>query len=192
MIVSKQQRTEAVRQQLEAFVLQMLNRHVRTTLIQIDLEIAQPFQDVMGNEEFCQCWDTLEDWIQTEQAAEGLGGYVWSIEQSLERGYHLHLAFFYDGDLCRNSRFKAQQIIDMWRGFTFGMGTGQMVQHPESASLVRDGRPLLDLIPWNDRHEAERCIRMLSHLPVGQTEEYLRMKPHCRETFGVVTLEQAI
>jgi hypothetical protein len=49
-------------------------------------------------------------------------GYVWKLEYGVERHYHFHLLFFYDGNRVKNDQYRAAQIGEYWKKLTEGRG----------------------------------------------------------------------
>jgi hypothetical protein len=52
---------------------------------------------------------------------------ICAVEQGEDRGYHIHAAYFFNGNELRANVYKAQQIGELWEGITRGAGLLQQL-----------------------------------------------------------------
>lgn len=60
---------------------------------------------------------------------EHLTGYICAVEQGEDRGYHIHAAYFFNGNEVRGDVYTAQQIGELWERITWGQGHFNSCNH---------------------------------------------------------------
>lgn len=126
----------------------------------------------------------LKDW---HPAFYGLVGYAWAIEQGERDGFHLHLAFYFDGSkVCWDVK-KGFELGSLWQNdITNGMGTFENC----NAHKDRYGDKLgIGMISRSSPEECENAISCIQYLSKGgrflsRDDQFLRIKPKGRHIFG--------
>ncbi|MBV7515967.1 inovirus-type Gp2 protein, partial [Pseudomonas sp. PDM25] len=78
--------------------------------VQLRLRVERVFDDL----------DRMTAEHERNPIFDHLLGYICAVEQGDDRGYHIHAAYFFNGnEVCRDV-YKAQQIGDLWARITQG------------------------------------------------------------------------
>lgn len=88
-------------------------------------------------------------------------GYICSVEQGQDRGYHIHAAFFFNGNEVRGDIHKAQLIGELWERITRGYGCFNSCNHDKDRYEGRLGIGMIrrdDLRARQHVHEAMRYL----------------------------------
>lgn len=100
----------------------MLNRYARICVIRVDLYYRAEAQDRLRVE---KVFDDLRRLIAERERNlifDHEIGYICSVEQGEDRGYHIHAAFFFNGAEVRADIHKAKRIGELWERITRGHG----------------------------------------------------------------------
>lgn len=100
----------------------VLDRYARTVVVRVNLYYHQASQARQRVERVFNDLDRLITERERNPIFDHETGYICSVEQGQDRGYHIHAAFFFNGsEVCRDI-FKARQIGELWERITRGMG----------------------------------------------------------------------
>ncbi|MCF5050010.1 inovirus Gp2 family protein, partial [Pseudomonas simiae] len=100
----------------------MLERYARTCVIRVDLYYRAEAQARLRVE---RVFDDLRRLIAERERNlifESETGYICSVEQGEDRGYHIHAAFFFNGAEVSADIHKAKRIGELWERITCGQG----------------------------------------------------------------------
>jgi hypothetical protein len=100
----------------------MIDRYSRTLIIRVNLYY---YQKVQARQRVEQVFGDLDRFIAERERNpifDHLIGYICAVEQGEHRGYHLHAAFFFNGNEVRGDIYKAQQVGELWERTTRGQG----------------------------------------------------------------------
>jgi len=128
----KDDRRYQVRQQegsVTGYVDAVLDRYSRTNIIRIDLYYRSEAQARLRVE---HVFDDLESMLTKHERNpifDHLTGYIYAVEQGEDRGYHIHAAYFFNGNEVRGDIYKAQQIGELWDRITRGQGCFNSCNH---------------------------------------------------------------
>ncbi|MBV7515819.1 inovirus-type Gp2 protein, partial [Pseudomonas sp. PDM25] len=87
--------------------------------VQLRLRVERVFDDL----------DRMTAEHERNPIFDHLLGYICAVEQGDDRGYHIHAAYFFNGnEVCRDV-YKAQQIGDLWARITQGQGYFDSCNH---------------------------------------------------------------
>ncbi|WP_298184355.1 inovirus-type Gp2 protein [uncultured Pseudomonas sp.] len=104
----------------------------RTTIIRVNLYYRSEAQARLRAE---HVFDDLQQLVTAHKRNpifEHLIGYIYAVEQGDRqegRGYHIHAAFFFNGNVVCRDVWKAIEIIDLWEEITRGQGYAHSCNH---------------------------------------------------------------
>lgn len=115
---------------------------------------------------------------------EHLIGHVWRIECSRVGGYHMHVAFFFDGSKVQQHEWLAQKICDYWRdGITDGSG------YAHNCNRNRYPDYVLGPTDHYDHDKRDRLLKRLEYLAKDDQLVYAKPSVKCK-SFGTGRLPQ--
>ncbi|WP_244746203.1 YagK/YfjJ domain-containing protein [Paraburkholderia terricola] len=115
---------------------------------------------------------------------EHLIGHVWRIECSRVGGYHLHVAFFFDGSKVRQHEWLAQQICEYWdEVVTDGFG------YAHNCNRNRYPDYVLGPTDYDDHDKRGRLLKCLKYLAKEDQLVYAKPTVKCK-LFGTGRLRQ--
>lgn len=171
------------------YVAAVLNHYARTEVVRLDFGYVGGASAMVTID---RAWADLGDFLQLldwHPYFEHMTGYMWSIEQGEDKGFHMHLVFFFNGsEVCRDI-VKGNLIgQELWVDrITLGRGTYYNCNMHKDRYVDTVG------IGTINRHDSKKCmnaIRCLQYLPkggefLGRDDQYLRIKHKDRmHTFG--------
>lgn len=135
---------------------------------------------VMTLEEAQEHRDKLLARIRKGPGSSHLAGYMWKLEYGLEKGYHFHLAIFYDGQKASHDIVRGDELGRYWKEDITG-GKGMFYNcNRNKADYVRCGIGTIarsDDQKWSALHDALRYLT--------KVDLYLRFRVDGRSrTFG--------
>ena len=110
------QRYLAVQQEIDSvrYVDAVLDRYARTCVVRVDLYYRTEAQARLRVE---RVFDDLSRLIAERERNVIFDheiGYICSVEQGEDRGYHIHAAFFFNGSEVSADIYRAQRIGELW------------------------------------------------------------------------------
>lgn len=150
-----------------------------------DSELAGNALARVGIEEVMQARDHLFANMPGKPSLfEHLIGHVWRIECSRVGGYHMHVAFFFDGSKVQQHEWLAQQICDYWRdGITDGSG------YAHNCNRNRYPDYVLGPTDHYDHDKRDRLLKRLEYLAKDDQLVYVKPSVKCK-LFGTGRLLQ--
>lgn len=107
----------------------LISRYSRTLIIRVNLYYYETVQLRLRVERVFEDLDRLIGEHERNPMFIHLLGYICAVEQGDDRGYHIHAAYFFNGnEVCRDI-YKAQQIGDLWVRITQGQGYFDSCNH---------------------------------------------------------------
>lgn len=106
---------------LTKYIDSLFQHHSRLLVIRVDLGYGKDMQPEpsrtahMTSEEVRKHRDRLLKNIPNNTLFAGLVGYVWKLEYGLEKGYHYHWLFFFDGRTRCRDVWLGQKIGEYWQ-----------------------------------------------------------------------------
>ncbi|MNR52189.1 hypothetical protein D3C85_1719830 [compost metagenome] len=94
------------------------------------------------------------------------------MEQGQDRGYHIHAAFFFNGNEVRRDVYKAQQIGELWERITRGQGHINSCNHDKEQYGERCALGVVRRDDLNARRHVHYAMRYLV-----KDDQQLRIKP---------------
>lgn len=168
--LAKQQERE-----ITAYTDAVLSRYSRTTVVRLDLYYRSEAQTRLRIEQVFDDLDALISKHSRHPAFEHLTGYICALEQGDRndgRGYHIHAAYFFNGNVVCRDVWKAIEITELWEAITRGQGYAHSCNH--------DKEQYGDECGIGQIHRADQSIRPHTHKAMKylvKDGQHLRLKP---------------
>lgn len=150
----------------------VVDRYSRTIIIRIDLYYRSEARARLRVEHMFDDLDRLIAEHERNPIFDHLTGYVCAAEQGDDRGYHIHAAYFFNGNAVRGDVYKAQQIGELWERITRGQGCFYSCNHNKEQYGDRLG---IGMIRRNDRGSRQNVHYAMRYLV--KDEQQLLIKP---------------
>lgn len=150
----------------------VVERYSRTNIIRTDLYYRQEAQVRLRVEHVFDDLNRLIAEHERNPIFDYLTGYICAVEQGEDRGYHIHAAYFFNGNEVRGDVYKAQQIGELWERITRGQG------HFNSCNNDKEkygGECGIGIVLRNDRTIRRNVHKTVRYLV--KDAQQLRMKP---------------
>ncbi|ELM1173608.1 inovirus-type Gp2 protein, partial [Pseudomonas aeruginosa] len=171
-------RRELAKQQareMEAYTDAVMSLYSRTTVIRLDLYYRPEARARLRVE---QVFDHLDDLIYEHSRNpifEHLIGYTYSVEQGDRNdgtGYHIHAAYFFNGNQVYRDVWKAIEIGELWKEITRGQGYAHSCNHDKEGYGDRRGIGHIQRDDQSIRPHVHKAIKYLV-----KDDQHLRVKP---------------
>jgi hypothetical protein len=168
------QRYLAIQQEIEIdrYVDIVLNRYARTCVVRVDLYYRTEAQARLRVE---HVFDDLNQLIAERERNlifDHETGYICSVEQGEDRGYHIHAAFFFNGAEVSADIYRAQRIGELWEQITRGQGCYNNCNLDKDKYQDRLGIGLIHRRDLKARANVHQAMRYLV-----KNDQHLRLKP---------------
>jgi hypothetical protein len=154
------------------YVDSVLERYARTVVVRVDLYYREAAQTRLRIEQVFKDLDSLIRARERSPLFAHETGYICSIEQGESRGYHIHAAFFFNGDRVRGDIHKAQQIGELWEHLTSGRGCFNSCNHNKEQYGERCA---LGVVRRDDGNVRRHLRYAMSYLV--KDDQHLRLRP---------------
>lgn len=170
------QRHQAIKQESDVgrYVDALLDRYARTCVIRVDLYYHEEAQARLRVE---RVFDDLNQLIAEREhnlIFDHEIGYICSVEQGEDRGYHIHAAFFFNGAVVSADIYRAQRIGDLWQRITRGQG------YINNCNLEKDKYQDQDMLALGLIHRRDLNARANVHYAMRylvKNDQHLLLKP---------------
>lgn len=150
----------------------VVDRYSRTNIIRIDLYYRAEAQARLRVEHVFDDLDRLIAEHERNPIFDHLTGYICAVEQGEDRGYHIHAAYFFNGNQVRGDVYKARQIGELWGRITRGLGHFNSCNHNKEKYEDECGIGII--------HRSDRVIRRNVHKAMRylvKNAQHLRLRP---------------
>lgn len=147
-------------------------RYSRTIIIRVDLYYHSEAQARLRVEHVFDDLDRLIAEHERNPIFDHLIGYICAVEQGDDRGYHIHAAYFFNGNEVRGDVYKAQQIGELWERITRGQGSFNSCNHDKEQYGERCALGVVRQDDLNARRHVHYAMRYLV-----KDAQQLRLKP---------------
>lgn len=184
------------RRELENYCRNVIDRCSRILVVRVDIGYLQEYQRRIKVDDLYFDLDKLVNKIQNKDGIfKHVIGYAWGLEQGgKSKGYHCHLAVIYDtAHRYPSARYWGDEIIKLWKEITSDYGQGYNCYNRERVTELRNqGRLGIGVIHRKHPDQVQNFIESISYLtdPDKRTDQYLRVKPMGRRTFGKGQIRQ--
>lgn len=167
-------RDQAERQEIRVcdYTDGMMECYSRITIVRVNLYYRSEVQARLRVEHVFDDLDRLIAEHERNPIFDHLIGYICAVEQGADRGYHLHAAYFFNGNEVRGDVYKAMLLGELWEDVTRGQGYMHSCNHDKEQYGDECG---IGVIRRNDRtirphvHEAMRYL--------VKDAQHLRLRP---------------
>ncbi len=171
-------RRELAKQQareMEAYTDAVMSLYSRTTIIRLDLYYRPEAQARLRVEQIFEHLDDLIDKHSRHRTFEHLIGYTYSVEHGDRndgRGYHIHAAYFFNGNQVCRDVWKAIEIGELWEEITRGQGYAHSCNHDKDQYGDKLGIGQIHRDDQSKRPNTHEAMRYLV-----KDDQHLRLKP---------------
>lgn len=175
----KWDRLESAKQQereIVGYTDAVMSLYSRTTIIRVNLYYHNEAHAKLRVEHVFDDLDALIVKHSRHSTFEHLIGYAYSVEQgdrSCGRGYHIHAAYFFNGNLICGDVWKATEIGELWGDITHGRGYFHSCNHEKDLYQEELG---IGCIHRDDEAMRAHLHKTMRYLVKGR--QYLRLKPN--------------
>jgi hypothetical protein len=168
------QRYLAIQQEIEIdrYVDAVLDRYARTCVVRVDLYYRTEAQARLRVERVFDDLNRLIAERERNVIFDHDTGYICSVEQGEDRGYHIHAAFFFNGAEVNADIYRAQRIGELWERITRGQGCFNNCNLEKDKYQDRLGIGLIHRRDLNARGHVHYAMRYLV-----KSDQHLRLKP---------------
>jgi hypothetical protein len=164
----------AIQQEIEIgrYVDAMLDRYARTCVVRVDLYYRAEAQARLRVE---RVFDDLNGLIAERERNVIFDheiGYICSVEQGEDRGYHIQAAFFFNGAEVSADIYRAQRIGELWERITRGQGCFNSCNFEKDKYRDRLGIGMIHRRDLGARGSVHYVMRYLV-----KNDQHLRLKP---------------
>ena len=107
---------------LTEYVGRVLDRYSRTVVVRVDLHYRAIARVRLRIEHVFEDLDFLVRARERNPIFKHETGYICSVEQGEDKGFHIHAAFFFNGAEVRSDFNKAREIGELWEQISRGHG----------------------------------------------------------------------
>lgn len=171
-------RRELAKQQareMEAYTDAVMSLYSRTTIIRLDLYYRPEAQARLRVEQIFEHLDDLIDKHSRHRTFEHLIGYTYSVEHGDRNeggGYHIHAAYFFNGNQVCRDVWKAIEIGELWEEITRGQGYAHSCNHDKDQYGDKLGIGQIHRDDQSKRPNTHEAMRYLV-----KDDQHLRLKP---------------
>ena len=157
------------------YVNAVIALYSRTTIVRVDLYYRSEAQARLRAEHVFDDLGQLVDEHKRNPVFDDLIGHIYSVEQGDRndgRGYHIHAAYFFNGNEVRGDVYKAIQIGELWEDITHGQGYTHSCNHDKEQYGEKCGIGHIQRGDLSIRPHIHRAMKYLV-----KDAQHLRLRP---------------
>lgn len=164
----------ALKQEVEVgrYVDAVRSFYARTCVVRVDLYYRAEAQARLRVEHVFDDLNRLIAERERNLIFDHETGYICSVEQGEDRGYHIHAAFFFNGAEVSADIYRAQRIGELWERITRGQGYYNNCNLDKDKYQDRLGIGLIHRRDLSARGNVHYAMRYLV-----KNDQHLRLKP---------------
>lgn len=147
----------------------------RITIVRVDFHYRSEAQARLRVEHVFDDLDRLIAKHQCNPLFDHLIGHIYSVEQGDRNdggGYHIHAAYFFNGNEVRGDVFKATQLGELWKNITHGQGYMHSCNHNKEQYGDRCGIGRIERDNQTIRPHVHNTVKYLV-----KDAQHLRLRP---------------
>ncbi|WPC03411.1 hypothetical protein SBP02_11495 [Pseudomonas benzenivorans] len=147
----------------------------RITIVRVDFYYRAEVQARLRAERVFDDLDDLIDEHRRNPIFDHLIGHIYSVEQGDHqegRGYHIHAAYFFNGNEVRGDVYKAIQLGELWEDITRGRGYSHSCNHDKEQYGDECGIGRIERSDRSARHHVHKVVKYLV-----KDAQHLRLRP---------------
>lgn len=171
----RRHQAEQQEREITAYTDAVMHRYSRTTVVRLDLYYQSEAQARLRIEQVFDDLDALISKHSRHPAFEHLTGYICAVEQGDRndgRGYHIHAAYFFNGNVVCRDVWKAIEISELWEEITRGQGYAHSCNHDKELYGDKLGIGQIQRSDQSKRPHTHKAMKYL--VKDGQ---HLRLRP---------------
>lgn len=161
--------------EIKAYSDAVRSLYSRTTIIRLNFYYLPEAQARLRVEQVFAHLDALIHEQSRNPVFEHLIGYIYSLEQGDRndgRGYHIHAAYFFNGNQVCRDVWRAIEISELWEEVTRGQGYAHSCNHDKEQYGDKLG---IGLIQREDQSRRPYVHKAMTYLV--KDDQHLRLKP---------------
>jgi hypothetical protein len=176
-------------QRIVSFAYNMHQQYARLLVCRVDLGYLYSHQGLVTVDTLMFHLQSMCSLMSYRQGLfENLKGYIWAIEQGVDKGYHIHLMLYFDGRCHQNGWYMSDQVGQLWQTIT-GESGFYFNCHSNKAEYVAKNIYGLDMVFRDDAHACSNAINVAGYLArPDKTDQFLRCKPRHSRALGMAQL----
>lgn len=171
---------------LTEYVGRVLDRYSRTVVVRVDLHYQAIAQARLRIEHVFEDLDLLVRARERNPIFKHETGYICSVEQGEDKGFHIHAAFFFNGAEVRSDFNKAREIGGLWEQISRGHGYCYRCNDDKDRYGDEVG---VGTIRRADTQACGKVIKAMHYLT--KDTQHLRIKPAGARTFRTGRVRRA-
>ncbi|PVZ86920.1 hypothetical protein C9426_14265 [Serratia sp. S1B] len=159
---------------LQTYMCQLFSHYNRLLLLRIDLGLQQAQYPHLTMQDLSDYLNLLRNrFANKDRVFEHLQGYVWAIEEGVQKGPHAHLLLLFDGNKHQDDYGLACKIRSYWAELTTGHGTLFSCNEKEyKAKMQQLGILGIGMIERTDQQAIFKAIHAAEYLTCA--DKYLQ------------------
>lgn len=170
-------RDQAKRQEIRVcgYADDIMECYSRTTIVRVDFHYLSEAQDRLRVEHVFDDLDELIAEHEGNPVFNDLMGYICSVEQGDRNdggGYHIHAAYFFNGNEVQGDVYKAIQLGELWEDITHGQGYMHSCNHDKEGYGDECGIGRIERRDQAIRRHVYKAVKYLV-----KDAQHLRLRP---------------
>lgn len=158
---------------IQAFVRRVTEHYSKTLVLRINLYYRESARQRLTIEQVFEDMSRLARARRTHPIFEHLVGSIVRVEQGRDQGFHLHVAFFYNGSEVFRQFHIAERIGELWSEITQSRG----YWHDSSRDFIGDEDLRGTGMFSRSNTQGRQAVANLMTYLVKDKQQYLRIKP---------------
>ncbi len=171
---------------LTEYVGRVLDRYSRTVVVRVDLHYQAIAQARLRIEHVFEDLDLLVRARERNPIFKHETGYICSVEQGEDKGFHIHAAFFFNGAEVRSDFNKAREIGELWEQISRGRGYCYRCNDDKDRYGDEVG---IGVIQRRDIQARQKVVKAMRYL--AKDSQHLRIKPAGARAFRTGRVRRA-
>jgi hypothetical protein len=171
---------------LTEYVGRVLDRYSRTVVVRVDLHYRAIARTRLRIEHVFEDLDLLVRARERNPIFKHETGYICSVEQGEDKGFHIHAAFFFNGAEVRSDFNKAREIGELWGQISRGQGYCYSCNDDKASYGDELG---IGVIQRRDIQARQKVVKAMRYL--AKDSQHLRMKPAGARAFRTGRVRRA-
>lgn len=165
---------------IATYVNSLFDQHAKLLVIRLDIGYHEDYYDQLKLDLVMDDRNCYLRRIQNKYSA--LVGYIWKLEYGVDRRFHTHVTFIFNGAVHQRDISLSRAIGELWKDITDNNGIyyNCQVRREEYRKWGTDG---IGMVHYSDTAKRQNLLNALSYLTKLDTQ-ILAVLPAGRRTFG--------
>ena len=174
------------------YVDDLFSKNARLLVLRLDLGFITSTISTEKKIELKEAQNYLKKFLNNKRSKsifDDSVGYIWKMEHGIDKGYHFHLFFFFDGSKRQKDGHIAQLIGEFWKTVTKGVGCFYNCNY-QKKRYEKFGLGI-GMINHGDTAMRENILKILHYF--FKKEQYVKQKLRKKDrTFGKGELQKSL